>query len=206
MSNVKGLSVHPLIKAGSIYQSSTKRKWQRKRVRQKKRNVCYSECCKSLPLGHVREAHASWNFQEYPLESRGNPRVSEKSKMPTKGILALKRKHSSEKRSSKFSRQILVRRKFQDKFPCLTTVWPKGLRSGKRSQKSVHTNFKQSWRLDDTYQRKDVHSRPWRFVTDDGVIFWGTIERRRLFDSQANPWTFRPSTVLRSQTRKQKST
>ena len=48
-------------------------------------------------------------------------------------------------------------------------------------------------RLGHTFQRKDVHSRQWRFVAYDG------------FDSQAISWIYGPPTALWSQTRKRRS-
>ena len=42
----------------------------------------------------------------------------------------------------------------------------------------------------DTFQRKDVHRRQWRFVTYDGIIFSESQRKERLFDIQATNLDF----------------
>ena len=186
------------------------------------------------------------------LKAEGNLVQMGRSKMPMRGILALKKQTSIRKEKHQIlTSEFEEKQKSRTNFHLWTWSRPaaerehlqmhrrmiEGLQSGMKSKKSFrgrkHTNFTKASSRQRTRQRCQqnkilqmlrpskgeenltgfaIHSKDmvsWSTVALQ-CIWWDSllwlIMRRRLFDSEAKFWIFRPPMALWSQTRKQRST
>ena len=153
------------------------------------------------------------------LKAERNLEQIRRSRMPMKCVIAFESVLPSEKKSINFSCQSLERAKFRDTIPSLSAIQTGGEngRSSNAPPTKVHkTKLLQKVcpckgeecrdRHGDTFQRKDVHRRQWRFVTYDGIIFSESQRKEDYSTFKQQIWIFRSPMTLWSQTHTRRST